>query len=247
MTTLGENVSDEEVVVYWAPCAYPDRTHLVNLLLSPPNPLIQTFPPVNTAAQQFNYRRCPATQAAIKNTFVFNAPITATALLSGSSENPILITEADYFAKKASSNVDCYSVMYDYSWIFFSEESLIFRQSPAYLHRTTLRESGDIMVGQFDISKWFRSVNVDIGLWKGINNITVTEGEPLFYAEFFTNKKVVLKQFDMGPELFELSMQVLKLKSVKPNLSLFDMYDRFKRSNRDKAVLKLIKENLLDK
>lgn len=238
--------NEEEVIVYWAPCTFPDRTHLVNLLLTPPEPLIRTFPPVNTAAQQFNYRRCPATQAAIKNTFVFNAPITATALLSGDSEDPILIGEQDFFSKKASSNSGCYSVMYEYSWIFFSEEPVILRQSPAYLHRTTLSESGSVMVGQFDISKWFRSVNVDIGLWEGVNSITVTEGEPLFYAEFFTDKKVVLKQFDMGPELHDFTGQILRLKGVKPNLSLSDIYSRFTRSKRDKAVLKLIKESLVE-
>ena len=217
-----------------------------NMISEPPERLMNTLPKLNKVNNEFNYRACPGTQQATKNIYVVKAPLTSTAKFSGPYETPIMESSVDCYILKPSSNIDSYAVVYDFSWIFFAEEPVIMRQTPAYMHNTSLSKSASVVLGEFDISKWFRNVQPDMNLWKNETQITVTADEPLMYLEFLTDRPIVLKQFEMTPEIMNFKEQVIALKKYLLRLSLNDMYARFIRSNRHKRVLNLIKNNLLD-
>lgn len=239
--------SNNPVTVYWSPYSRVDRLSYVNLLSSPPQKFLSTLgnPVVDKPA---SYHNCRGVHNLMKNTYVISAPLSSTAYLSGDTNDSSIETNTPVWNKRASSVENSYAIDYDFSWIFFSEETVILRQTHPYMHRTSFLSSGYLTSGSFDISKWFRPINITFNLWKSENIISVIEGEPLCYVEFFTldERPVVLKQFEVTESLYDYCSQALIMsKNVIPFQRLEDLYKRFTTSGRNKKILKEIQQNIL--
>jgi len=239
-------MSKETVTVYWAVHTGKDRQTYINLLLNKPVPLASTLPPGN-GSNIGNYRQCSALPDLLKNTYTLTHAFSSTATLSGELDNPMAEVDKEHiWQPRISPLKGCYSIDLDFGWLFFSEESLKIKATPAYLHNTSDSKTGFVASGVFNISNWFRPVRLSYILWEGNNSISVTEGEPALYIEFLTDKQVVLKHFEATDELLDISNQVVKSSEFLKVKPLSYRYERFIESNRHKRILKLIKENLLE-
>jgi len=239
------------VIVYWSPYARLDRLSYVNLISEQPKKLYSTLPPpiMGELKNAASYHLCKSLQKLTKNMYVISAPLSASANLSGNFDNSFINSSDGVWNNRVGSMSGTYSIDYDFSWIFFAEEPVVIRQTPPYFHNTSSSLHGYVTSGSFDIDKWFRPINVTFNLWDGVNTINVTKDEPLFYVEFETKdgRPVVLKQFELTQELYDYCYQATVLtKPVLPLASLDNLYSRFKNSNRDKKILKIIKDNLLN-
>ena len=238
-------MAKDTIVVYWGVLTAPDRQTLTNLIWQPPVSLISTLPKTPTDSRA-SYRSCKSSVPIFKRTFALLNHRSVYFKYTGEGlDSTEYETDFDAWIPEPSPMAGCRRVDYDYSWFFFCEEPLIMRQYPPYLHNTSAGKTAYVPTGEFDISKWFRSVNPTFILWEGQTEIQLTENEPLFYMEFMTDKKVILKQFEANDEIRTLGRETGRLKQVFPMLELTDLYNRFTRSNRHKRLLKLIKENLL--
>ncbi len=233
-------------IVYWSPVTTPDKQTYVNLLWKSIKQLTSVMPSGSEDAG--SYRRCVAAVQGLRNTYTFLHPISSTVNLSGDFSSPKVDNSYDGWFPGRAALKDQYVVNYNYSWVFFSEEPVTIKLTPPYMHKTSDSEGGFIPTGMFDISKWFRPINMVYILWKDSSSITVTKDDPTFYVEFLTDKKVVLKQFDMTPELSEIANTTATTNLLLgiQGSSLSERYERFVTSNRHKRVLRLIKENLLE-
>jgi hypothetical protein len=83
-------------------------------------------------------------------------------------------------------------------------------------------------------------------LWENVNELKITENEPLAYLQFLTDKKVVLKRFENTPEIASILFGATELKNHFPRESLDKLYERFTRSKRHKRLSKLIRENIVE-
>lgn len=248
-------MKQEPLIVYWSPCYLPDIGTTINLLAQPPQPFWKTMPKYvehnyfggENLDNGGNYRACKAAQEYIKNVFVIKAPETSTIELSSDYVQP-LTTEISgpWRFDGATSLKNSHRIEYDYSWLFFCEEPLLMKVTPPYMHKTTAATSGFISSGSFDIGRWFRPVNASFHLWPNINSITVTEEEPLMYIEFFTNRNIILKQFELIDSIKAISRQAVNFKRHVKNESMGSLYERFTRTNRHKHLIKLIKCNLTE-
>jgi hypothetical protein len=237
-------MKEETVIVYWALMTAPDKQTSMNLMWEPPT-LLNKILPRGSKNKETNYRVCSGAHDMWKNTYAIIHPTSSSVEVSGPLENPTASMTHPYWLGQPSAFDDSYRVDYDFSWIFFSEESVKIQQLPAILHDTSDSHNAILASGSFDISKWFRAVNLSYILRKGKNTITVTEGEPATYLQFLTDKKVILQQFEMNEELRQITREVVFHKIYFPNETLDNMYKRFIRSNRHKRVLKLIKQGIL--
>ena len=232
--------------IYWAPVGTVSTVHSMNLLLEPPQRFWHNIPDKSDNIQG-DYRACKAAQNMMNNTFLLKSPFTSTVKLIGEKNNPTVVSEREgLWVPRDPSFKDAYRVDIDFYWIFYCEEPVEIKQTPPYMHKTTAQEGGFLVPGSFDISKWFRQLTISYHTWPSTDTITVTEDEPLCYVEFDTDKRVVLKQFEYTSEIHEINMQNVNFKHFKPNQSLEQLYERFTRSNRDKRLINLIKENLLE-
>lgn len=237
----------EPVIVYWSPYSNPHRVSYVNLLCDPPKKVLTTIgSPVSD--KKASYHNCRSLQNLMKNTYMISAPLSSKLKISGSFEEPFLTTDNNLWNARSASLDKRYSVDYDFSWIFFSEEQVTLRETHPYMHNTSFSKSGYLASGSFEINKWFRPINITFNLWEDHNSIEVVEKEPLCYIEFETldNRPVILKQFELTEDMYNYCTQALiTSKKILSFESLESLYSRFVGSNRHKKIAKLIKENLL--
>jgi hypothetical protein len=228
------------------------------MLLGQPEPVLKTLPkpePLPKSWVPISYHACKAAQDLFKNTVVFRYPFTETITIEGRGESgkgylesqKLIGNDPNRWAKRIPSMVDAHTIDSVFGWVFFSEESVKVQQFPPYMHKTEVTKTAYITAGSFDISKWFRPVNLTFQLWPGENSINLVEGEPVVYINFVTDKKVVFKQFHLTEEIKALSSEGLKFRDLKgPLVPLKTLYSAFVKGKRPQRLLKLIKENLLE-
>lgn len=237
------------VDVYWGMHTAYTRQTLSNLLWKPPVPLSKLLPEGSGGKEPSggSYRKCSAGIEYWKNTYALLHPEDSTVKVGGDYNNPHIV-EADpaYWFARPNALKEQYRVDLDFAWLFFAEEPVKIQQTPPFLHNTYDRKDGFVSAGEFDISQWFRPINLAYNLWNGSDSLSVKQDEPAVYLNFLTDKKVRLRRFELTPELDLLSQQIVQFKMLSPHEPLNKLYDRFIGSKRHKQVLKLIKDNLLD-
>jgi len=239
--------SMKTVTVYWTPWSLPERNFSMNLLWDPPTPLLKTLPGVQDLKNSsISYLACKSAQKLFKNTYTTSHPLSVTATLTGSIENPVIESTHDVWIPRNAPLNNSYSIDYDFGWLFFCEESLELRLTQPYMHQVESAKTSFLSSGSFDIGKWFRPCNLAYILWPNQNTLSFKKGDIVAYFEFNTNKKIVLKQFNLTPELFSMAAQTVEFKKAMPNQGLTELYERFTRGNLNKLVLKHIKNNLIE-
>jgi hypothetical protein len=130
--------------------------------------------------------------------------------------------------------------------IFFSEEPVDAVFSPPFMHQAEYIKYGTCIPGTYDISKWFRPFVFEIQTWKSSGKFILPEGDPLFYIEAFTDRKIILKRFVMNKTLHDYAQACVKAKNeYGSHLPLVENYRRFTSSRMNELILKEIKANLL--
>lgn len=237
----------DELVVYWANFGSLDRLQRTNLIAEPPVRIMQTFHQESgNLTDSASYKACSGAKNLFQNTFVLKSPFDVDAKIVGQHPNVMVQEPYQLVVMRNPTYMNAHSLEYDYRWIFFSEESVEMVQTPPYMHKTQASDYGVLTSGSYDISQWFRSIAPTYNLHQGIDEFKVQKDEPLFYVDFRTKKRVVLKQFELTPDLHSLAFAAAELKQFFPFESLETLYNRFTRSNRHKKVMQEIRKNLLD-
>jgi hypothetical protein len=135
----------------------------------------------------------------------------------------------------------------NYSNIFFSEKSVKMTQLPPFFHNTPLSEKAHNVIATFDISKWFRKVNLGLILKKPNEKteVNIKVGDPLYYLRFDTDEKINFKQFMMTEELYKVQRSCVGLKEFRPFTPLNKAYQMFMSNRYNDKVIKQIKNNLM--
>jgi hypothetical protein len=241
---IGDKMNKKnELVVYWANFGLLDRLQRTNLFVEPPVRIMQTFhKEINYDSASVSYKSCTAAKNLFQNTFVIKSPFDVNAKIIDN----VVYEKNQLVSLRKPTYENIHSIEYDFSWIFFSEESVEIVQTPPYMHNTSISKYGIVPSGSFDISKWLRPINATLHLHKDVDEFKINKDEPLFYLDFKTKKKVVLKQFDLTLDLHNLANASGELKQFFPFEPLETLYNRFTRSNRHKKVMQEIRKNLLD-
>ncbi len=244
----------EKITVYWSPWSLPERASSMMLLDIKPvslmsdiqkrrakNPII---PPVSDLWAG-DYQACSALHTFTKNTFIIKSPITAEVELD---QNGVIIENSFYsnwFTERISSIENSFSIDLDLSYLFFSEENLTAEITPPHMHKTIHSQYGFPVVGQMDISSWFRPFPVVFQLWENTRSLKIQEGEPLLYLRFNTDKQVEFKKFFMTESLFHKAKACIDYKQNFRFQPLSKLYSIFNSYGLRGQVLKEIKENIV--
>jgi hypothetical protein len=76
--------------------------------------------------------------------------------------------------------------------------------------------------------------------------VEISSNTPLAYVEFITDKKVILKRFEINDKMRKMGSACALSVSVKRNVPLYERYKLFVNSKQDKILLKEIKKNLVE-
>ena len=126
------------------------------------------------------------------------------------------------------------------------DDSLKMTQEHPSMSDNTFSNNCSLISGTFDIGKYFRFVSPAFYINKGVNTVSIKEGEALYYLRFHTEKKIKFVPFFMSSEYEHIAKSIRD--SVADNLSNkpLDWYYRvFKKKNIKRLLLKEIKANLI--
>jgi len=242
------------LVIYWSPHSSGEIPIIGewNMMYPEPTNVFSDLMKVkNLEAKDNSFMSCPAATGRLKNMFVFKNGMNSEYEFDNTdpknrwirliSENGISVR---YTRQSAWSNGA--SLDFSMQHIFFSEEPVDAVFSPPFMHQAEYIKYGTCIPGTYDISKWFRPFVFEIQTWKSSGKFILPEGDPLFYIEAFTDRKIILKRFVMNKTLHDYAQACVKAKNeYGSHLPLVENYRRFTSSRMNELILKEIKANLL--
>lgn len=248
----------KDIVVYWSVITPPPNTgynYYINV--KEPQPVIKEFSNYkqNIAPHVVpgsNFLRCPAVINSLKKTFYFSSPFHL-----GINFNNGRVTTSNYGQEFYDRHITIeyeqagYFQLNTELYLFTEEESLTVRQRGPSLSNSAVANNLITIEGEFDIGKWFRSLN-GAYIIKSPGSFNILKDDPLFYIDFYSSKNIIFKKFYFTPEIFTISRMCVRNKVSEPYLpipllnKLNTYYSEFKQSKIKSRLVKLIKENLLD-
>ncbi len=134
---------------------------------------------------------------------------------------------------------------YGMGWIFFSEANVELTLSSPYLDSSDYMNSGSLVPGKFNISRWFRPVNMEFILREGVNEFELKKNEHLGYVNFNTSKHLKFTKFEMNQKLHSYANACSRANEWEKWIPLAERYARFKQSQASKLILTEIKKNIM--
>lgn len=104
---------------------------------------------------------------------------------------------------------------------FFADDSLDVSFTPPYFHKPQYLQSGSIIPGEFNVGKWFRPYICEIQMWEEKGNFSLNAGEPLFYAEFKTDRPINFYRFNYSDSLVKYQTANIRSSSFLDHFKLF--------------------------
>lgn len=246
----------DEIIVYWAPANFVPEAESWNMLYPDPENLYLKI--INQAKEGADIHRCPALRDLNKNVFFFTSPISNSVVFPADflsnadknlSENQALPLESKVMIKKTrdSQYKDHINLSYNMTWTFFAEEPLVAKFTAPYFPAISPVPGAMLASGKYDIGQWFRNWNLDYQVPLSAKSFEVKKDDPLFFVEFETDKKIILKRFTMTPSLYNINKETSNSPSrYGRRMTLQERYQMFHQSRSRDIVLREIKANLLD-
>lgn len=251
---------EDTLVVYWAPGQFTSaESQSWNQFYAPPTPVAD---PVLAQRQKDETGRvifgCPAYAEGMNNLFEIrsvheeHAVIPEIFFTNPPTTFPTRLpvhTSLAFDLARPSSLKNYVDLTYNMSWLFFSEEPLLARFTAPYFPPKTPAEGAMLAMGEFNIGLWFRNFNLDYLVPKDSTKFDINIDDPLFYVQFYTDKKVVFKRFIHTPttqKLAEEFAQASNRRGKKMGLNFKNRYSLSQKTMLPSLVLNEIKKNLVD-
>jgi hypothetical protein len=249
------------ITVYWAPAPY----------VTEENSWTQAYPEPVSLLSELNKERnknnknkdaknmfaCPSYVDAMKNVFVLKSALddiikipdhlhvldipTDRYPLQYESESKLLAV----LARETSIN-NHVNIAYNLGWLMFADEPLEARFTAPYFPAHTPGEGAILAAGQMDIGQWYRDYEIEYHVPQGTDELVIKENQPLAYVQFMTDKKIILKRYNLTPVLRNIASECaesgLRYGRFK---TLAQRYAMGKRALLPEQVLNEIKKNLV--
>lgn len=246
-------MAKDSLTVYWAVVDGRDQGIDRQIMFVEPMPLRKMLfdnRNKNNKSRQ-NFFKCPAVVDIINNVFVWKSPKKTSVeikVIDGRVEANKRYENDDYFdwstehPPTIEKNI---LVTLDYHIIFFCEEEVDIMLTAPYFTNAPHLKDGAIVPGKFNVGAWFRPINAEFNLWNGKTSISFEENDDIAYFTFLTDKKVVLQEFKMTPDLVRIATSMVSSISWMPHKPLRDRYDAFRRRKLRGVILNKIKQSLV--
>ena len=198
--------------------------------------------------EQSELQQCPAFKEYLKNVFIVKSVYQYDFEWVG---NNIISKSYDqsFFDENMvvrNSNTGILSFRTPQIYFVAESEDLILSQEFPYLHDNDITRNCYVIPGSFNIGKHLpRSLELSLK-FKRPSEVTIQEGDALYYTRFLTKEKIIFKKFIMTPALFNLAASHLNIKNFNKGIKPLQWwYDLVTRHNLKKYILREIKNNLL--
>lgn len=243
-----------EITLYWAPANTIAGFSSWDMLYSEPESLSKSMIANRTSNGIMKF--CPASNDLFRNIFQvkstiddFRTLIPGQNMAASSINEEVDLGEGGkvrLYSPRVSSIKGYVSASYNLSWQFFASEPLKIKFTAPYYPASTPTENALLSAGVFDAGRWFRSVNLDYHLPIDSTKFQISKGQPLFYLEALTEKRIKLQRFTMSPRLQTIATEVAEAsKRYGPFRNLSERYDLATKAKLPEIILNEIAKNLI--
>jgi hypothetical protein len=238
-----------KIKIYWAPFII-DKENDWSILQYNPENLFERFK--NNLNRESikkpggNLIMCPSVKNYTNKIFIFKN--TLQSYFEIKENNTIIPVSKNYITAHVaheSSLKNCMLMIYNVPLIFFSEADVNMTVTSPYFSNSPHLKYGAIVPGKFNISKWFRNINIEFNLWQNVKELKIEKDEDLFYVNFDCEEEVELVRFDLTERLIKIAIVAGNSSIWEKLIPLKDRYERFKKSQMHKIVIKEIKKNII--
>lgn len=219
--------------VYWTPYneSRKEKWDWINIAYSEPESAYKSI--ISSRDKQTEYFQCPGVQEYFKNTFVVRAPVDLTITY----ENGVVVTKQydqeffdDYVTEKTNPTNKYRSMVLGFNYVFYSDESCLVEELPAFMEDSELQRSVRVIPGTFDISKWIRPVQFSFEIVDGHQPVTIKRGDPMFYIRFIPSdgSKVSLERIGDDQDIHQMVCSSVNVKNMISHNSLKQNYEMAK-------------------
>jgi len=233
--------------IYWAQ-ASNDNKNDWNILYKTPALLFSDLqkkrsPTINKSKNLF---LCPAVRNLTSRIAVLKCPLTSHYMIENNSIKPISQNHLKVTVQHEPNLENSILFVLSTSYIFFCEEDVEMTLTAPFFSKSPHLQYGAIVPGTFNISKWFRSINIEVNLWENVNEFKIKEGEAMAYLTFDTPHEIEFVRFDYTERLQRVSETCGSASLWEKLVPLLKRYNRFKDGQLKQVVLKEIKNNIID-
>jgi hypothetical protein len=244
-------MNKKPITVYWSPYIDSQQNDDWSFLFPKPVSVFSDHLKNKNKLNTNHFFNCPATASKIKKTLMFNSPMTFGYDYDFSGDNNILNVNSNNaiymhsIRDKMISSGPSFKVSLGYS--LFADESLDVSFTSPFFHKATYMQNAACIPGNFNIGEWYRPFSFELQAWSDKGSINFVEGEPLFYAEFKTDRRIIVKRYQQNEMLTKYTAANIGTTNLfGPGLSLKDRYDRFRSVGMREKVLNEINKTLID-
>jgi hypothetical protein len=244
-------MSKKPIVIYWSPYINDHTAPDWSYLFPKPVSLFNDHVKYKNKDSKSHLFMCPASATKMKKTLVFNSPMTFSYQYDFTEERQELGTQdkqSIYISKEREAMLTTGPTFkLGLAWSFFASESLEASFTSPFFHKAKYMESCATVPGNFDIGQWYRPFSFEIQTWSEKGNINFIEGEPLFYAEFKTDRPIIIKRYNQTELLTKYAHSNMRTPDIFGfNQTLKSKYDRFRSIGMREKILHEIEKNVFE-
>lgn len=237
------------ITIYWAPFVSPMKGE--QLLYPKPTTLFSDLIKKRSDEKDDkNYLSCPAVSNKFKKILTFKTPLTCSYDYDFDKSELLFPSTNASFELRGGRNptlkdgpVYCFNL----SYILFSDEPVDAYFTAPIFSKPTYTKDVSLVPGEFNIGNWFRPYNIEVQFWNKQGTISFEEDEPLFYVELKTDKKFILKRFEMSEKLDGyVRSNTTSFSIFGRGESLLKKYNRFNSVGMKELILTEINKNLIE-
>jgi hypothetical protein len=188
----------------------------------------------------YQYYQCPAFQDSLKDTFILRSPVDISIRIN-KKNNIFQVASSlqEIIINRPSEDTKYQSFSFTYLFNFISKhDDIMLEQLPAFYHKNDFTDKCQIIIGQFNIGKWIRPIQLgDVVVTTDSEEdifIHIKRGDAISYVRFKCKDDMKLNRLEDIDEIY-LSIQrseaCTRVKQFSPKLSLKKLYDIFKPFN----------------
>jgi hypothetical protein len=194
---------------------------------------------------------CPAVGHKFKKTLVFNNAINSSYEFGRYDNGFYINPTSDQYINAVNARKEILfnkpTFEFSLSYLFFADSPMDVSFTSPYFHKPQYMQSGASIPGEFNIGQWFRPYNFEVQTWLDSGEFHIKENEPLFYAEFKTDRPIALHRFNITKQLNQYkNSNTLSINLFGPFQSLSEKYEKFKQVGYREKILTEIKKNFID-
>ncbi len=245
----------DTLTIYWTASGYNPEAFSRTMLYAEPEHVFNALrrQKVSDSGPKTIFS-CPATASSLKNVYaVYNQVSFQANIPENIDEYRAMFDNLDTTCivdayKPRPSSIENYDdLTMDLSWNFVADEPLIAKFTAPYFPAHTPAPGAILTAGEFDIGSWYRPYHLNYFLPKTSRTMVFNEGDPLFYVEFMTNKKIVFKRYINSTVLKKIEEEISTSPSDYSSFkTLKERYLTAKRTKVMEQVRFLINKNLVE-